>query len=41
MYFHIYPVGGGFIRPGYLLISLAGSMNRTPTLIQRQAGLPS
>ena len=25
MYFHIYPVGGGFIRPK------TGSMNRTPT----------
>ena len=31
--------GSGFIRPGLFSVFLAGSMNRTPTLVQRQAFL--
>ena len=39
-YYYESDVGGGFIRPGFFRrLLLAGSMNRTPTLIQRQAGL--
>jgi len=38
-YFHKSGVGGGFIRPRLFGVFLTGSINRIPTLVQRQASL--